>query len=356
MRSPHPHRGTEVCAFLPNLDLCHLVKAKLDRSLAAKDGDENLDLAGLCVNLGHRAVEIGKRSADDLDDLPLGEVGSRLLGTLGTHALGELVELLARQRLGLAFRTDEASDARRVANGDLRARVHVGANQNIPGKDLLLGGDATAAFLELGDLFGGNQDVEDVLLETLRFLEVLDVRLDLVLIPRIGMNYVPFSTHICLCSQRRNPAQRQNDDIVDDGDEHSEENDCADDDKARVDEFGASRPDDALHLGTDRLHVVLEARPGTGLGRLAVCALGRLGLFLLLDSLCGLVFGEEALLLFVCLLRNFLRRKNLLARSRFGLGVLFSFFVFPLGGGIDCWGKGNSLVLRARWAIFFLFF
>src|SRR6185312_8890526 len=49
------------------LNLLYLVISDLDRRLAAEDGDQDLELGGVLVDLGDLAGEIGERAGDDLD-------------------------------------------------------------------------------------------------------------------------------------------------------------------------------------------------------------------------------------------------------------------------------------------------
>ena len=60
MRSPGPRGHATPLVFAP-LNLGHLIERKLDRSLAAEDGDHDLHLAGIGRHLGHHAVELGER-------------------------------------------------------------------------------------------------------------------------------------------------------------------------------------------------------------------------------------------------------------------------------------------------------
>src|ERR671932_290732 len=65
--------GMGGCSFRSS-ELLNLVEGQLDRGLAAEDGDQDLELLLVGVDLGDRAGELGERArgdGDGLADLPL---------------------------------------------------------------------------------------------------------------------------------------------------------------------------------------------------------------------------------------------------------------------------------------------
>ena len=62
------HRRSTLARTDENLsDDSDLVKVELDRRLAAKDHQRDLELASLGVNLGDLAIKVGKRAIGDAD-------------------------------------------------------------------------------------------------------------------------------------------------------------------------------------------------------------------------------------------------------------------------------------------------
>src|SRR3954467_5904576 len=95
------------------LDLLDLVEADLDRRLAAEDGDEDLELRGVLVDLRDLAGEVRQRAGDDLDRLADRELrlGRDLRGDL---AVQQAVDLGLGQRDRLPSRAAEPPAARRA--------------------------------------------------------------------------------------------------------------------------------------------------------------------------------------------------------------------------------------------------
>lgn len=102
------------------------------------------------------------------------------------------------------------------------------------------------------------------------------------------MKHVPLLSHcssLPLLAQGSQGFERDENDIVDDGDEHAEEHQSADDDEAGVEQLLLGGPDNALHLGLDAVEIGLDAREKAGLCRPAVLAL-LLGLLTVVVLLC----------------------------------------------------------------------
>src|SRR5205085_5889890 len=62
--------------YVSDSNLLHLVEAHLDRGLAAEDGYQDLELAGVLVDLGDLAGEVRQRTGDHLDRLADRELGA----------------------------------------------------------------------------------------------------------------------------------------------------------------------------------------------------------------------------------------------------------------------------------------
>src|ERR1700712_395064 len=173
-------RGTLWCS---RSDLRDLVEPELDRGLAAEDGDQDLDLLGVDVDLGDARRERRERPVHDGDRLADLEVDlDRRRGTAprlrgrgpGIATLGLLRRLLPREQelrdlvegqgRGPRRRPDEAGDAGRVAHRAPRGVVEVHPHEDIAGQHLAL--DLLALpVLDLGDLLGGHLDLEDEVLD-----------------------------------------------------------------------------------------------------------------------------------------------------------------------------------------------
>src|SRR3712207_4308692 len=167
-------------------DLLDLVERQLDRRLPAEDGDEHLQLLLFGVDLVDRRGERRERAVHDGDRLADLEVddGGRRSGRRGGRGLrraGGLRgggrseqgdDLVDAQRRGPGGRADEPGDPGGVAHRAPGLVVEVHADEQVAGQ--LLPVDLGAlAVLDLGDLFGGHLDLEDVVLH----VERLDARL-----------------------------------------------------------------------------------------------------------------------------------------------------------------------------------
>src|SRR5829696_4620200 len=171
------------------LQLLHLVEGQLDRGLTAEDGDQDLELLLVGVDLGDRAGQLGERArgdGDGLADLPL-DPRLELLDRLGLEDLGHF---LLGQGGRLGPRADEAGHARGVADHVPGVVVEVHADQQVAGEDLA-GDDLLLAALDLHDVFHGDHDLEDPLLHVHRGDAGLKVGLDLVLVAGVGVDDVP---------------------------------------------------------------------------------------------------------------------------------------------------------------------
>src|SRR5437763_4044787 len=82
--------------YVSDSNLLHLVEAHLDRGLAAEDGYQDLELAGVLVDLGDLAGEVRQRTGDHLDRLADLELGARARGS-GALLVQQAVHLRLRQ-------------------------------------------------------------------------------------------------------------------------------------------------------------------------------------------------------------------------------------------------------------------
>ena len=122
------------------------------------------------------------------------QLGLGLLGRLGAlgRDLEEVLHVLAGQRRGLGARADEAGDAGRVANDVPGVVVELAAHEQVAGEHLAAHHDPLAV-LELDDVLGGDDDLEDPVLHVHGGDAVLEVRLHLVLVAGVGVHDVPLA-------------------------------------------------------------------------------------------------------------------------------------------------------------------
>src|SRR3954471_21718023 len=171
------------------LDLLHLVEADFDRSLAAKDRHKHANLARVVHHLGDLTREVGERAGHDLDRFAGRELCPRAR-PLGGLALEQTVDLGLRERHRLVLRADESRHARRALDDGPRVLVQVHVDEYVARHRALLRLHALAV-LHLGDLLGRNHDLAHVALRAHRLDAVLEIRLDLLLVTRIGVDRVP---------------------------------------------------------------------------------------------------------------------------------------------------------------------
>jgi len=136
------------------------------------------------VDVDDLAVEVGERAGGYLHGLAERELdlGARPLAGGGAGAQ-DPVDLALRERDGLRARADEAGHARGVLHDRPGLVVQVHVHEHVAGQDPLLGLDLLAV-LRLDDLLGRDDDPAEAHLLRHRVDPVLEVRLDLVLVPR----------------------------------------------------------------------------------------------------------------------------------------------------------------------------
>ena len=191
------------------LDLGDLVEGQFDGRLASEDGHQHLELLLFGVDLAdrrrqrrERSVHDGHRLADLEVDQDLRTLQRRLrrssgrrrtsLARLLRRALGqqELHHVVQRQRGRPRRRADEAGHAGGVAHRAPRLVVELHADQDVARQHLAV--DLLAlAVLDLGDLFGRNLDLEDVVADVEVLHAGLEVGLHLVLVTGIGVDDKP---------------------------------------------------------------------------------------------------------------------------------------------------------------------
>ena len=88
-----------------------------------------------------------------------------------------------RSGVGLPSRPTKPGHAGGVAHDGPGVVVDLHANEDVAREDLGLLGLALATVLDLGDLLGRDLDVHDLVLEAIGLDAVLEVCLDLVLVP-----------------------------------------------------------------------------------------------------------------------------------------------------------------------------
>src|SRR5690349_21659834 len=174
------------------LDLLHLVELELDGDLALEDRDQHLQLALVLVDLGDLAVEVRQVTGRDLHAVAHRELGLglRLLLGLGDRRVQHAVDLGLAQRHRLVLGADEPGHSRGVLDerpgviGQVHVDEHVAGPQPPLGLHLL-------PVLGLDDGLRRNHDAADGELLAHRLDPVLEVGLDLVLVPGIGVDHVP---------------------------------------------------------------------------------------------------------------------------------------------------------------------
>src|ERR1700744_2999290 len=202
-----PQRDRPLRRPTPYLNLRDLGEAQFDRCFAAEDGHQHLEFLLFGVDLvdrrrqrGERSVHDGDRFADgvvDLDHRTLqlnpGARGARgaLDGLLGrTLRKQELDHVVEHECRGARRRADESGDARGVTHRGPRVVGQVHPHQDVARQHLAV--DLLAlAVLDLGDLFGGDFHLEDVVADVQVLHTRLEIGFHLVLVTGVGVDDVP---------------------------------------------------------------------------------------------------------------------------------------------------------------------
>jgi hypothetical protein len=172
------------------------------RGLATQDLDQGLQPLVVHVDLGDGRVHPGEGAVHHHDGVADGEVGHLDLllaaargvaGGVGGRDDGRsqhLLDLLQAQRHRRVRVAHESGDRRRVPDGGPGLVGELHPDQDVPGQDGAL--DLLAlAVADLGDLFGGHHDLEDVVLHVQRGHPVLQVLQHPVLHAGVGVHHVP---------------------------------------------------------------------------------------------------------------------------------------------------------------------
>ena len=147
--------------------LGHLGVIQLDRGFAAKDGNRNLELLRVVIDAFDHTVEVLERTVVDLDliaDLK-GDQGAWGLNTL-FDAAQDALNFGVTHRHRAALRTKEPGDPVDRGNQVIATVGHFHVDQNVAGHETTLGGNLLAA-TDLDHLFGGDQDLIDLVLQPL---------------------------------------------------------------------------------------------------------------------------------------------------------------------------------------------
>src|SRR3954453_20691201 len=170
-------------------NLLHLVVPDLDGRLAPEDGYQHLELGRVLVDLRDLTREVGERTGDHLDRFADRELGPAR-DLLRDLAVQQAVDLGLGERDRLVGGADEPGHARRALDdlpGDL-VEVHV--HEPVGGHGPLLDRDLLVV-LHLLDRLRRDDDLAHGARLVQGCDSVLEVLLDLVLVPGIGVDDVP---------------------------------------------------------------------------------------------------------------------------------------------------------------------
>src|ERR1700676_3307741 len=138
-----------------------LEQVELNRGLTAEHVHEHLELALLDIDLGHLAMEVGERSIDDANVLSDLVLDVDLRRRLGLHLLLNPADLVLLQRYRLVFRADKGGDPGGVADDVPGLVGHHHVDQDVA-RENPLAHLAALTILDLHDLFGGDEDIKDL--------------------------------------------------------------------------------------------------------------------------------------------------------------------------------------------------
>src|ERR1700674_2233466 len=176
--------------------LFHLHKIKFHRRRAAENRDGNFQRVAVGVHVVDDARKIRERPFDDAHLLVALEHQLRL-GPVrgGGHAVQNVFHFDFGKRRGRLARTDESSDARRVADDVPGVVVHVHFHQDVAGIQHARGSDFLAA-ANFQHILGRNHHPADFILQPEGRHAALKALLHLLLKSRIGVDDVPLLFHI----------------------------------------------------------------------------------------------------------------------------------------------------------------
>src|SRR3954465_7337581 len=205
------------------LDLLHLVVPDLHRRLAPEDGDQDLELARVLVDLGDLAGEIRQRAGDHLHGFADRELSP--CRPRDRHlAMEQAIDLGLGQRDRLVGRADEPRDSRRALHDLPGILIEVHVHEHVAGHGPLLDRDLLVV-LHLLDRLGRDDDLAHGARLVQGGHTVLEILLDLVLVPGVGVDDVP-AKHLsenCLNDWIPDRVERAE---VGAGHEHESDGDC----------------------------------------------------------------------------------------------------------------------------------
>src|SRR5437764_9549670 len=182
------------------LGLLDLHEVQLDRRRAAEDRDQHAHATLVGVYFLDGAVEVRERSVDHAHVVAFLELHFRLRleGSFG-ELRRQPRDLVLRDSGRLGCVADEAGDLRRVLHQVPRPVVQLHLHQDVAGEELALRG-ALLALHHLDDVLHRDEDVAEVLLETVLLDLLLEALLRLVLEARVRVDHVPLLVDLGSCS------------------------------------------------------------------------------------------------------------------------------------------------------------
>src|SRR5262245_14084740 len=199
--------GFAISGLLEPLDRLDLEEVQLHRGRAAEDADHHLHLAALVVDFVHHARERTERTVADPHVVADVELHRRHRARLARfHLAQQAPDLVLLERDLAAARAHEPRDAGHVLHQVARLVVEQHLDDHVGGERLPLRG-LPLAVLHLHDFLGHDEDLPELLREPGRVDGLLEVRLDLVLMTRVGVDHVPLLVaHACFRHRPGRPA------------------------------------------------------------------------------------------------------------------------------------------------------
>src|SRR5215218_825783 len=184
--------------LLLRLQLRYLAKGELDRRLPPEDRDQDLQPRLVHVYLGDHTRKVRQRTGNNLHRLPDGVVHGSLdlLAGLGGLAWSQETLHLGPAQWGrLLSSTHELRDTGGLPDQAPGVVVHVHVHQDVT-RELALDGRDLLAVLDLDDALGRYADIAEVTLQAERVYTPLHCGANLVLVPRIRVDYIPLLQNV----------------------------------------------------------------------------------------------------------------------------------------------------------------
>src|SRR5262245_18308443 len=186
------------------LNRLDLKEVQLDRRGPAEDAEHDLHLATLVVDFVHNTREGTERPVDHAHVVADPErLARHRLGLGGFHMAEDAPNLVLLERDRVLSRADEACDARNVLHHVSRLVVQVHLDHHV-GREGLALRDLPLAVLHFGEILGRNQDLAEMIVEGGGMNRLLEIRLHLVLVARVGVDHVPLLGHAVRTPYRNN--------------------------------------------------------------------------------------------------------------------------------------------------------